>query len=476
MSDITSLSAVALSSAIHQHEVSCVEVMSGYLQRIQHYNPYYNCIVSLADPDLLIAQAQIADEELAAGNSRGWMHGFPYAAKDLIDVAGFPTTWGSPLFADNIAREDDPLVAGIRAAGAIMVGKTNTPEFGLGSHTYNPVFGVTSNPYDSELTAGGSSGGAGCALAAQMLPVAEGSDMMGSLRNPAAFNNVIGFRPSVGRVPGADLHHLRLATLGPMGRNSRDCFALLNTLATTGTGRPYDFENALPDVSQLGPRELKGVRIGWLGDHQSALAMEPGILSLCVTALSGLTDHGVDVEACSLGFDLAKIWESWMTLRHWSRIDSRPLFDDPNKRAHLKPELLWEIESSRQLTAEQLFSANAIRANWFRHLNSLFDHYDFLLAPSAQVFPFNKAEQWPAEVNGREMDTYHRWMEVVVPGSLAGTPVCNVPVGFDAKGRPMGMQIMGRYGQDQAVMEMAMAYEEITDHLSVRPLLKEPSA
>jgi amidase len=207
--DLTDLGATALSAAIRQRAVSCREVMQAYLARSNRYNPVYNAIVSRVDDDLLLRQAAEADRELDGGRYRGWLHGMPHAVKDLANVAGLPTSYGSPLFAGTVAEADDLAIARIRTAGAIFIGKTNAPEFGYGSQSYNPVFGATGSAYDPALTAGGSSGGAACGLAAHMLPVADGSDMMGSLRNPGAYNNVIGFRPTQGRVPdvGGDLWH-----------------------------------------------------------------------------------------------------------------------------------------------------------------------------------------------------------------------------------------------------------------------------
>ena len=232
--DITDMSASVLSAAIRQRLVSCEDVMRAYLARIHRYNPVYNAIISLRNDDELIAEAIAADAELDAGNYRGWMHGMPHAVKDLANAEGLPTSMGSPLFAGQVADADDFMVSRIRDAGPIFIAKTNTPEFGMGSQSYNPVFGATGCGYDPALTAGGSSGGAACGLATRMLPVADGGDMMGSLRNPGAFNNVIGFRPTLGRVPegGADdLFYLQLAVSGPMGRNTEDTIRLLCTQA-----------------------------------------------------------------------------------------------------------------------------------------------------------------------------------------------------------------------------------------------------
>lgn len=468
--DITSMSASILSAAIRQKQLSCEEVMSAYLQRIHRYNPVYNAIVSLVDDDNLMAQAQLADQDLARGRYHGWMHGMPHAVKDLTAVAGLPYTSGSPMFADRIADEDSAMVARMRQQGAIFIGKTNTPEFGLGSQSYNQVFPTTGCAYNSDLTSGGSSGGAASGLGTHMLPVADGSDMMGSLRNPGAFNNVIGFRPSVGLMGGGDPFSRGLSTAGPMGRNAEDAIRLLHTIAgEPGDHQPQIIREQLPGPENFQPRDLSELKIGWLGNFDNYLAMEPGILELCESSLSNVSDAGAIVESCSVGFDMNDLWKSWLDLRNWSRTGMRGYLENSDTRPLLKPELVWEIEQSYLLTVDDIYQSNAARSRWYEEMNKLFDQYDFLVLPTAQVFPFPKNLNWPEEINGQTMDTYHRWMEIVVPGSLAGTPVINVPVGFDQRGRPMGMQVMGRFGEDKKVLEFALAYEEVSDHLSRRP-------
>ncbi|PCJ22389.1 MAG: amidase [SAR86 cluster bacterium] len=468
--DITSLSATDLSSAIRQRQISCVEVMQAYLNRIHKYNPTYNAIVSLVEDDNLLAQAADADRALDQNQYRGRMHGMPHAVKDLTNVAGMRTTSGSPIYANRIAENDSLLVSRIRAQGAIFIGKTNTPEFGLGSQSYNTVFGATGSACNPALTAGGSSGGAASGLGTHMLPVADGSDMMGSLRNPGAFNNIIGFRPTSGRVPGGDVFYQRLSTSGPLGRNTEDTIRLLNTLAGATSDQPLSLSDNLPGVAEFTPHS-PNVKIGWMGSFENYLPMEPGVLELCESSLQLLEDAGAVVEPCMPNFDMAQLWQAWLDLRHWSRTGAFDLYENPITRAQLKPEYIWEIENSLELTAAQVYRAGSVRANWFLELNRMFDEYDFLVQPTAQVFPFSKDLHWPKEINGTQMDTYHRWMEVVIGGTLAGLPVVNVPVGFDAQGRPMGMQIMGRFGEDQKVLEFAMTYESISDHLNRRPEL-----
>ncbi|MCK5468748.1 MAG: hypothetical protein KAI99_09565 [Cyclobacteriaceae bacterium] len=458
--DLTDLSASDLSIAIRTKQASCVEVMQAYLNRIHRYNPIYNAIITMVDDDELLRQALQADQALAQGDYWGWMHGMPHAVKDLAPVAGMLHTSGSPMFANRIAEEDSLLVAKIRNQGALFIGKTNIPEFGLGSQTYNPVFGATGSAYDPTLTAGGSSGGAACGLGTRMLPVADGGDMMGSLRNPGAFNNVIGFRPSTTVIMrDGDAIDRLLWTSGPMGRDTRDTIRLLQTMSLN------------PVFEDLNPMDLKDIKIGWMGNLDNYLAMEAGVIELCEASLSTLAEAGVQVEPTQADFTMSDLWQCWTTLRHATRANMMEFYKDPKTKALLKPELIWEIEQSLGLTTQDIATANRIRSDWYAELDRLFGEFDFLILPSAQVFPYPKDIHWPKEINGREMDTYHRWMEVVILGSLGGIPVVNIPVGFDSQGRPMGMQVMSKFGDDKRVLEFALAYEQVIDHLSVRPNL-----
>jgi len=451
--------ALDLSAAIAARQLSCVEVMQAYLQHIHRYNPVYNAIVGLVDDDLLLDQARAADRELASGTYRGWMHGMPHAVKDLTAVRGLRHTSGSPLFADRIADRDSGFVARLREAGALFIGKTNASEFGLGSQSYNPVFGPTGSAWNPELTAGGSSGGAGSGLGTHMLPVADGSDMMGSLRNPGAYNNVIGFRPSASLPAGARASAMPLSTSGPMGRNTADTIALLKTMV------------AEPPAGEFAPLQLGGLRIGWLGDLDGYLAMEAGILALCEASLRTLETAGAMLEPVLPRMAPSDLWESWSTLRHAGRDGYLQYYENPETRAQLKPELIWEVEQLLQLTEQDIVRANRIRDDWQLELERLFSQYDLLAMPSAQVFPFSKHIAWPQSIGDRSMDTYHRWMEVVIGASLGGLPVINVPVGFDGNNRPMGMQVMGRHGDDRRVLEFGLAYETVTDFLQRRPQL-----
>ena len=459
-SNITGLSALELSMGIKTKQFSCYEVMQAYLTRIHKYNPVYNAIISMADDQNLFDQAKKADIALERDEYWGWMHGIPHAIKDLAPLKGFAYTSGSPIFADRIADEDGFITSKIRSQGAIFIGKTNTPEFGLGSQTYNPVFGPTGNAYNPSLTAGGSSGGAACGLRTEMLPVADGGDMMGSLRNPGAFNNVIGFRPSTNVVmeEGDEINRL-LSTSGPMGRNVADLIGLLKTISLK------------PEFNEIEPLDFNDVKIGWLKDLDGYLKFEQGILELCENSLSKLSSARAKVELAQTNFAPSDLWTCWTTLRHQTRVRMLDFYENPLTHNLLKPELLWEIEQALQLKEEDLKQAELIRKEWYSELDRLFNKYDFLILPTAQVFPFSSNIHWPKEINGRIMDTYHRWMEVVIMASIGGIPAINLPTGFDATGRPMGLQVMGKFGHDRRVLQFGLAYEQITNYLDRKPEL-----
>jgi len=450
--------------------------MQAYLQRINRYNPLYNAIVAMPDQEILLTQAEEADAALDRGEYRGWMHGMPHAVKDLANVRGLVTSRGSPIFANSVAQADDIFVGRIRNQGAIFIGKTNVPEFGLGSQSYNSVYGTTRNAYNPELCAGGSSGGGACAMATHMVPGADGSDMMGSLRNPAAYNNVIGFRPSQGRVPhkGGDLFFQQLGYEGPMGRCVEDTIRLLNTMSGYHAAAPMSLRDQVAAFMPTPPAQLKGYRLGWMGDFDGYLSTEPGVMALCEQALKGLSQHGTAVEKCAPDYDMARLWQTWLTLRQWTIAGGlKPLYDNPATRKLLKPEAVWETEGGLELSGLDLSNAIVARSDWYRALLALFERYDFLVLPTAQVFPFPADIHWPQKVAGKRMDTYHRWMEVTIGGTLSGCPVVNLPAGFDAQGRPMGLQFIGPMGEDSKLLEFARAYEASVDHLAKRPILRE---
>ena len=469
-SPLVMMSAVELMRAIRARTVSCAEVMATYLDHLNRLNPRVNALVSLQDSELLMQQARVRDAQLARGEYLGRMHGVPHAVKDLALTAGIRTTRGSPL-CDAIPDRDSILAERLKSQGAILIGKSNTAELGLGSQTYNPVFGTTLNAYHLGKTAGGSSGGAAAALALRLVPLADGSDMMGSLRNPAAYNNVFGFRPSAGRVPaaGEELFLDPMSEWGAMGRSVPDVAMLMSVIAGADPRAPLSIDADPAEFLQPLERELQGARLGWLGDLGGYLPMEPGILELCQSACAVFESLGCSVEETSLPCSPAALWEAWVTLRHWlvaGELES--LYREPVTRARLKPEARWEVESAQHLTALDVYRASVARSRWYTAARSLFERYEFLLLPSAQVFPFDAGTQWPRSINGVVMDTYHRWMEVVVPASLLGGPVLNVPVGFGPQDLPMGLQLIGRRGADLAVLQLGHRYDLATHWVSRR--------
>ena len=471
---LSDMSATDLTRLIAARKVAPSEVMADHLARIAAVNPAVNAVISLRDPDVLMAEARAADDAVP----QGWLHGIPLAVKDLLATKGLRTTWGSTIFADHVPDHDAPLVARMRAAGAIIIGKTNVPEWGHGSHSFNPVHGVTRNPYDLTRTAGGSSGGAAAALATRMVPVADGSDMMGSLRNPAAFCNVYGFRPTWGLVPGdagGETHLATLATEGPMARTVEDLARLLQVQAGPDPRVPFDRPHQ--PFADLLATDLRGKRIGWLGDWGGAYQVEPGILDLCEAGLRVFEALGATVEVIAPPFPAPQLWQSWTTLRAMLNANGmRDRYRDPALRAQLKPETLWEIAQGQGLLAEAVYDASLIRSRYYARMARLFETCDAVVLPTAQVWPFPVEWRWPESINGHAMDTYHRWMEVVIPVSLIGLPALSLPVGFGApnsayQGLPMGMQLAGPVGADAKVLAMGQAYHLATDWPGKRPPL-----
>ncbi len=445
------------------------QLMLDTLSTIRRYNPTINAIVALQDESTLIAKAQQADRAPVSGT----LHGIPMAVKDLVNVKGIVSAFGSPILRDNVPDDDDLIAERLRDAGAIIIGKTNTPEYGFGSQTYNSVYGATGNPYDVKKTCGGSSGGAAAALASGMVVVADGSDMMGSLRNPAAFCNVYGFRPTYGLVPGepkGDTFLHQLATLGPMARTIEDLATLLDVIAGPDDRHPHSVHN-IPDFTKsIASAPGRPQRIGWLGDWGGALPMEPGVLEVCEQALKVFEKAGHTIDAVPAPYDSEQLWKSWTTLRSFAIASNlSETYENEEERSQLKPEAIFEIESGLSLSGTEIANASLIRSNWFVKAAKLFEHYDVLVLPSCQVFPFDKSTHWPTHVNEKPMSSYHRWMEVVIPASLIGLPALNVPAGFSSAGLPMGMQLMGARNSDSALLQLGSQYHDATRWPQKRP-------
>ncbi|CAM9559962.1 unnamed protein product [Ectocarpus fasciculatus] len=479
MSKLVNLGACELSRLIRSRQVLCVEVMQTYLQHIHTHNPSVNAIVSIVDDAKLMDEASAMDIRLAAGEDVGWMAGFPLAPKDLTATAGIPTTFGAKFLKNNVPTVDSIVVERMKKAGAILIGKTNVPEFGLGSQTYNSVFGTTRNAYDISKTCGGSSGGTAVALALRMLPVADGSDLGGSLRNPAAWNNVYGFRPSHGRVPFGVFKETfldQMSTEGPMGRSVEDVAMLLSIQAGYDARVPTSLPGSGDEFSDLGAlkiRSFNGCRVGWLGTYGGHVAVDKELLHLSEESLKHFERMGCSVAEVKPNFDMHALWDAWIKLRSFLFANKcRAFYEIDNCRNEIKPEAIWEIEKGLSLRADEIYAASETRSAWFQELSRLFESYDFLVLPSTQVFPFGAELQWPSHVNGVEMDTYHRWMEIVVGPSMAGVPTLNVPAGFNSAGLPFGFQIIGRNGNDFGVLQLGYQWEQFTDFSTrIPPLL-----
>jgi amidase len=388
-SNVVMMDAVALAGAIRSRQVSCVEVMTAYLDHIEKLNPKVNAIVALQDRTVLLAQSQERDAQVARGELMGPLHGFPSAVKDMVPVKGIPMTLGSPILKDFVPTVDSIMVERLRKAGAIFIGKTNTPEFGLGSHTYNPVYGTTRNAYDQSRSAGGSSGGAAVSLALRMLPVADGSDYGGSLRNPAGWNNVFGFRTSYGRVPpdARDAWLPSMGVLGPMARNVADLAMLLAVQAGYDARAPLSIvEDGKAFQGKL-EKDFKGKRIAWSGDFKGCLPYEVGVLEVCKGALKTFESMGCVVEEAQPEYSIDAVWRAWLQLRAWqSGGGLLAYYNDPAKRAMMKPEAIFEVESGLKLAAFDITAASVVRTEWYQAVRRFFEKYDYFIVPPLNSF------------------------------------------------------------------------------------------
>lgn len=456
------MGAVELARAIRGRRISCVEVMTAFLDRIDALNPRVNAIVALQERAGLLAQAREHDAQLAAGGPVGPLHGFPHAVKDLSPVRGMRFTQGSPIFRDTVAQVDALHVERLRRAGTIIIGKTNTPEFGLGSTTFNPVYGATRNPFDLSKSAGGSSGGAAVSLALNMVPLADGSDYGGSLRNPAGWNNVYGFRTSIGRVPGRakDEWLPSMGVVGPMARSVADLALLLSVQAGFDPQAPLSLDGAGEQYRDVPHRDFRGTRIAWSGDFGGAVPFEPDVLETCRTALRSLEAMGCTVEEAVPEFPVERAWQAFVKLRSWQQGGNLlDFYNDPARRPLLKPEAVYEIEQGLAISAFEVTANSVIRTEWGQALRRLFGRFDYWVVPTAQLFPFDVDTPWPRRVAGREMRTYHEWMQAVSLITLSGCPALAAPAGFGAGGLPIGLQIVAPVHQELRCLQLAAAFE-----------------
>ncbi len=467
-SDLCYLDAVELAAMVRERKISCVELLQTHLGRIEALNPKLNAICTLV-PEQAMETARQLDDELSKGNLRGPLHGLPIAIKDLVLTKGIRTTFGSPIYKDFVPDEDELFVQRLKAAGAVVVGKTNTPEFGAGSQTFNQVFGITRNPYNAALTCGGSSGGAAVALASGMLPIADGSDLAGSLRNPASWCNVIGFRPSAGRVPEwpTPLSRETLAVTGPMGRTVRDTALLLSCMAGPDARVPIALPDPGSDFLKPLERNFRGARIAWTPDL-GCYPVEPAVVQVCEASLEGLRQLGCTVENDHP--DLSGADEIFQIMRAWLFVTySRE--DFLQHRDQFKQTLIWNNDKGLALTGADIARAEILRTGVYARTVAFFEKYDFLVLPAVQVAPFPVEIEYPTEINGVPLNTYIDWMAICYAISITGMPAISVPAGFTPAGLPIGLQIVGPPRGDFELLQMAHAFEQATGHGKTRPPL-----
>lgn len=461
--------AVELAQLLRTKKVSAVEVMTAFLAQIKRVNPKVNAIPTFIGEEAALRAAREADDRLAKGQTPLALHGFPHAVKDLAATAGIRTTWGSPIYKDFVPASDDLFVQRLKAAGAIIIGKTNTPEFGAGSHTFNPVFGPTRNPYDVSKSCGGSSGGAAVALACGMLPLADGSDMGGSLRNPASFCNIVGFRTSPGRVPAypSAMAWNTLAVLGPMARTVRDVAYLLSVMAGPDPRVPISINE--PGTSFNGPlqRDFKDVRVAW-SRNLGRYPVQPVVNEVCEKARSVFTTLGCQVEDGEPDFKDAD--EIFQILRAWSFAQSRAE-DLKRHRNLIKDTVIWNVEKGLKLSGADIARAEVLRTQLYERVQRFLQRQEFLVLPVSQVAPFAVETDWVHEINGTKMETYIDWMASCYAITLTGLPSVSVPCGFTKEGLPIGLQIVGRHQRDFDVLQLAYAFEQATQYGKRRPVI-----
>ena len=464
--ELCDLTAVDLAARIRRKQVSARDVMAAHIARIERVNPKINAIVTLV-ADRAMADAKKADEWQARGGALGPLHGLPVAHKDLVSTAGIRTTYGSPMYKDFVPTTDALIVKRIRAAGAITLGKTNTPEWGAGSNTFNRVFGATVNPYNTAKTVGGSSGGAAASLRCGMVPIADGSDTGGSLRNPAAFTNIVGFRPSPGRVPDEDGSWSPLSTAGPMARTVADVALFLSSMVGPHAPDPLVIHESGAAFRAPLARSFKGTRVAWF-KNLGGIPFESEITRVVNANRQAFLDLGCIVEAAEP--DFTGVDEAFPILRHLSYHSSYAKSARENPTM-FKDTVKWEIAEAERNTGADVARALARQARLFRETSAFFAKYDYFVLPVTQVEPFDVTTEYPTTIAGEAMPTYIDWMRSCWYVTFMACPAISVPAGFSAGGLPVGLQIVGRHRGDWSVLQMAHAFEQTTRHGARRPSL-----
>jgi len=463
-------SALELCRDLQRGTVTAVDVMNEIYARIDTVNVQLNALVNVLPQDQALVLAELADQLPIA--QRGPLHGLPMATKDAVEVKGFPTTWGFKPWANTQAKQDDKQAARLRAAGAIFIGHTNMPEFGLGSNTYNNLFGATLNPYDTNKTPGGSSGGAAAALAAEILPLADGSDMGGSLRNPASFCNVVGFRPSIGRIPQSRglSWFARLATSGPMAKTVADAALLFSVQAGPDLEDPLTLPE--PGVSFLDAlvanSDLGGMNIAY-SPNLHGLPVEPEVTAVISTSADVFSNLGANVVEdypdLSQAMDVFQAQRAAVLANLGDNLDQTL----PDWRAHAKDTAVWNIEKGQSISARELLASELVRSQIYSKVAKFFTQYDALILPAAQVAPFDSTTDWVHEINGQQMESYIDWMTICCAITVTGLPAISVPAGFTPQGLPVGVQIVGKPRGDLDLLRLAHCFEQATTHYQQRP-------
>ncbi len=466
--DICFLTATEMADQIRRKKLSARETLDAHLKQIERVNPKVNAIITLV-AEQAIDNARKADEAQAHGAALGPLHGLPIAHKDLVETAGIRTTFGSRIFKDNVPKHDAIIVERIRNAGAICIGKTNTPEFGAGSQTFNAVFGATKNPHDLTKTCGGSSGGAAVSLACGMLPIADGSDSGGSLRNPAAFCGVVGFRTAPGRVAHAASGDAwsTIAVSGPMARTVPDVALLLSVMAGPDPRCPISITEPGSRFRANLERNFKGVRVAWFKD-MGGIPFDPRVLRLVNAQRKVFESLGCIVEEAEP--DWTGAYESYDTLRAWGYAASQ----SENIRLHrdlVKDTIQWEAERGSKLTGADIAHAHTLRSKAWDNVRIFQEKYEYFIAPSTQVLPFDITQPYPTEIAGVKLPNYIEWMKTCMLISAVENPSISMPCGFTEDGLPVGLQIVGRHRDEWSVLQMAHAFEQATPAARRRPAI-----
>ena len=455
---------------IHKNELQVKEVVQYYLDKIKKLNPSLNAIILQKDEKKIINQAEEKDNLKDKSKP---LFGLPIAIKDLSDVIGIPTTYGFPGSKNNFPKQNSLFVDLLINNGAIVIGKTNSAELGVGGHTINRLFGPTSNVYNLNKSAAGSSGGAASAVAAGLLPFADGTDQMGSCRGPAAYSNIYGFRPTPGLIASSRLSHSGklpiLTTPGCFSKNPQDMSIFLDVIVGKNSSDPYSFnlDGTFKDTF-IKENELSKIKIGWLSNMNSKYNIENGILEICEESLKKLNSENILIENLKPNLNVDVLWDSWTTLR------AKSIYDDTVNMGikdidSMTFQAIWEYKKGSAINSENIELALTQKKKCLQQINKIFENLDLLTLPSAQIFPFDKQIQYPTEINKVKLDTYHRWLEVFILSSLLDLPTITVPVGFNKHNLPMGMQIIGKKGDDLKVFAFAKKYEEIFKYSNITP-------